>query len=494
LRIVDFTSEHVTVASALALAGYEEERRHVAALPPVHDRLDLRFFADNGLGVAAFEGDRMIGFLCCVSPFNNAFHSTHVKGVFSPMGASAAVRENRAGIYTALYQAAGEKWVQAGAVSHAVCLYAHDADAQRQLFRYGFGMRCVDAIRPMEPIDCPPCADYDFYELKPSDFGSVYPLWLLHDEHLRRSPTFMNRDSPTTECFLQDCIDEPARYFVARHAATVCAFLKLSKSGETFITARADSRHITGACCLPEHRGKGVYQNLLNFAIKTMNTEGFTRLGVDFESINPNAWGFWLKYFSAYTHSVVRRVDERVLEINSVRCIAKEQECNNTSVQILSLRDYPERADECRELLSKHFNELTSTHPAEVVAGSGTFPQGYFMLKDNKVIGWTGLHEKEVVTGRVYGWEGSIAKQEILSDELSPWITPLLVHPAERGNRYGKKLLEYARMEAGRLGFKVVYLTTGEIGYYEKYGFREVGLTTFTWGRPTKVYEHDVIV
>ena len=163
------------------------------------------------------------------------------------------------------------------------------------------------------------------------------------------------------------------------------------------------------------------------------------------------------------------------------------------SPEILSLRDYPERANECRELLLNHFNEFTSKHPAEVLASNGTFPQGYFMLKENKVIGWTGLHEKEVVTGRVYGWAGSIAKPEIHSDELSPWITPLLVHPDERGNHYGKMLLEYARMEAGRLGFKVVYLTTGEIGYYEKYGFREVGLTTFTWGRPTKVYEHDAI-
>jgi ribosomal protein S18 acetylase RimI-like enzyme len=162
-------------------------------------------------------------------------------------------------------------------------------------------------------------------------------------------------------------------------------------------------------------------------------------------------------------------------------------------IQILSLRDHPERADECRKLLLEHFNEFTSKYPAEVLASNGTFPQGYFMLKENKVIGWTGLHEKEVVTGRVYGWEGSIEKPEILSDELSPWITPLLVHPDERGNRYGKMLLEYARKEAGRLGFKVVYLTTGEIGYYEKYGFREVGLTTFTWGRPTKVYEHDTI-
>jgi hypothetical protein len=58
------------------------------------------------------------------------------------------------------------------------------------------------------------------------------------------------------------------------------------------------------------------------------------------------------------------------------------------------------------------------------------------------------------------------------------------------GNRYGKLLLEHARKDAGRLGFKVVYITTGEIGFYEKYSFREVGLTTFAWGRPTKVYEH----
>jgi ribosomal protein S18 acetylase RimI-like enzyme len=144
-------------------------------------------------------------------------------------------------------------------------------------------------------------------------------------------------------------------------------------------------------------------------------------------------------------------------------------------IQILSLRDHPERADECRKLLLEHFNEGTSKHPAQVVASTDVFPQGYFMLKDSKVIGWTGLHKHEVVSGKVYGWEGSLKKEEVMSDELSPWITPLLVHPDERGNRYGKLLLEYARKDAGRLDYKVVYLTTGEIGYYEKYGFREVG-------------------
>ena len=164
-------------------------------------------------------------------------------------------------------------------------------------------------------------------------------------------------------------------------------------------------------------------------------------------------------------------------------------------IHILSIREYPERADECRELLLKHFNEFASNHPAEVLASAEQLlPQGYFMLKDSRVIGWTGLHEHEVVAGRVYGWAGSIKKEEIMSEDLSPWITPLLIHPGERGNRYGKLLLEHARREAGWLGFKFVYLTTGEIGYYEKYGFREVGLTIFTWGRPTKVYEHNTLL
>lgn len=157
-------------------------------------------------------------------------------------------------------------------------------------------------------------------------------------------------------------------------------------------------------------------------------------------------------------------------------------------VRILSLRDDPEREDECRRLLSDHFNEFTSDHPSRVLESAGILPQGYFMMKNDKVIGWVGIHEREVVSGRVYGWEGTPKGEEIFSENLSPWITPLLVHPDERGNRYGKMLLDHARTEAGRMGYKTIYLTTGEINYYEKYGFREVGLTCFTWGRPTKIY------
>jgi hypothetical protein len=51
----------------------------------------------------------------------------------------------------------------------------------------------------------------------------------------------------------------------------------------------------------------------LNYVITQLKSEGFESLGVDFEGFNPTASGFWLKYFTAYTNSVTRRIDECAL-------------------------------------------------------------------------------------------------------------------------------------------------------------------------------------
>lgn len=312
MDILDFEKKHIHEAMGLALANYDEERRHVKELPQMCNIPDLYGFAGNGLGVAAFEDGKMLGFLCCCEPFDQAFRATDVRGVFSPMGANASVMANREKIYEAMYQSAAKKWVKAGAVSHAICLYAHDQELQQHFFRYGFGMRCVDAIRPMTTIDCAPCAGYDFFELSSADWQQVYPLDLALYAHYRESPFFMNRTPETQEEFLGASVRENARYFVAKQDGTICAFVKISLPGETFVTTGNGYQHINGAYCLPEHRDKGLYQNLLNYTISTLKKDGYTQLGVDFESFNPTAWGFWLKYFHDYTHSVVRRIDERI--------------------------------------------------------------------------------------------------------------------------------------------------------------------------------------
>lgn len=313
MKLIRFEQHHLEEARALALSGYGEERQFVKELPAVRGIPGLEDLAGNGLGVAAFENGRMAGFLCGCEPFAHAFGATDVTGIFSPMGANAAAPAGRSKIYAAMYQAAGAKWVEAGAVSHAVCLYAHDEELQRQFYWYGFGLRCMDAIRPMEPVECKACAGYDFFELPADEFSLVYPFDLALNRHFLESPFFMSRQPDTREEFVRSCAEEKARCFVAKRNGMLCAYLQVSAQGETFAAAGDTYRHISGAYCLPEHRGGGLYQNLLNYAIAVLKAEGYTQLGVDFESFNPTARGFWLKYFSAYTHGVVRRIDERIL-------------------------------------------------------------------------------------------------------------------------------------------------------------------------------------
>jgi GNAT superfamily N-acetyltransferase len=310
LIITDFTRDHVEKAQVLAMENYHQERRFVPVLPPIEDFSDLQAYADNGLGVAAFKGERMLGFLLSVPPFQNAFGSTSATGVFSPLGANGAVKEDRSKIYAQMYQAAGEKWARAGASSHAVCLYAHDQESQKQFFRYGFGLRCVDAIRSVDEIDTPACAGYQFKELAFEEFSQILPLRYRLDGHMAESPAFMPRKLVDQECFLKEAERSRAIYFAAKENDQIVAYIGAAFDGETFVCDAPGYLHVNSAYCLPEHRGKSLHQKLLGLLVQKLKMNGYTRLGVDFESINPNAYAFWLKYFEAYGHSVVRRIDE----------------------------------------------------------------------------------------------------------------------------------------------------------------------------------------
>jgi len=316
MKIVDFSVAHIEQAARIAKQNYEEERRFVPSLPPIQNVPDLTPFAENGLGTAAFDGDNMIGFLCCVPPFKNAFNSTDAVGVFSPMGANGAIGENRTKAYAHMYQAAGAKWAQAGASSHGICLYAHDKAAEEQLYRYGFGLRCIDAIREMDEIITPSCEEYIFTELTPDDLPQILPLDHMLDAHMAASPTFILRQSATLQSLIMNAGHFHSIYYAAWYDNQIVAYIRAELDGETFIQETPGYLHVKGAFCLPEHRGKRLHHVLLRLLVQHLKAQGYTRLGVDFESINPTGYGFWLKHFNTYTHGVVRRIDEHAVQKN----------------------------------------------------------------------------------------------------------------------------------------------------------------------------------
>jgi GNAT superfamily N-acetyltransferase len=64
---------------------------------------------------------------------------------------------------------------------------------------------------------------------------------------------------------------------------------------------------ITAAYTRPRFRGLGAAPALLAEAFRHYSEKGFTRCAVDFESFNPEAARFWMKYFDPVSYSLMRR-------------------------------------------------------------------------------------------------------------------------------------------------------------------------------------------
>jgi len=319
LIITDFNENHIEQAINIAKENYTNERKNVNVLPEITEFPNFSTFAKNGLGVSAFFGEKMCGYLCCYGPFEKAFGTTNAIGVWSPLHGNGIIDSEYKNIFARMYQEAAIKWVNLKATSHAITFYAHNNLLQNQLYRYGFGLRCIDTIRELKEIEIDVKSQYGISELEFNEFHLIFPIGLLLEEHLSKSPIFMRHVQDKIEVgheykFAEWQIREKYRYFAAKDGEKIIAYIKIHEEGENFIGNVNNMKHIHGAYCFPEYRGQGIIQNILNFIVKKLLEENNDLLGVDFESFNPTASNFWLKYFTEYTHSVVRRIDEQIIE------------------------------------------------------------------------------------------------------------------------------------------------------------------------------------
>ena len=319
LKIVKLEKEHLVVAKQLALENYREECSKVNALPEVAKLPELECFTQNEFGVAAFEGDAMVGFLGCYNPWDGAFDS-NVKGTFTPVHAHGCAKENRATIYERMYQQMAKMLVEQGVLYHGIALYAHDAEAISAYFHNGFGHRCSDAMRIMELVPgVMSTTGITFEELPAGEAKQVRELRRKLKDHMGESSCFMYTTDKEFEEWIGKRENNGSRIFVAKDKELPVAFLEICEEAETFVTELPNVKNICGAFCLPEYRGRQIYQNLLNYVITKLGAEGYQYLGVDYESFNPTAQHFWPKYFEPYTCSVTRRIDEGVLRNENIR-------------------------------------------------------------------------------------------------------------------------------------------------------------------------------
>lgn len=313
MNILDFQLCHVAEAVFLAQKQLDMERAAVDLPACVLPELSSLV---NGLGVAAVENGRLVGYLGAYGPFHGMFgtwgtgYQEQFVGVFSPVHAHGLAETAPNRTLQRMYQAAADRWVRAGAKYHAIALYEHEKVAKQELFRYSFGQRCADAIRRVELLNATPVNGVTCCELPAGSGDAVRDMRWALDEHLCQSPCFMARTEAGRRAWLDAVKHRDSRLFAATVEGRLIAFMEVCSDGENFISEHEGMRNICGAYCVPAWRRTGVSQLLLDYVLSAMARDGVIYLGVDYESFNPTAAGFWEKYFAPYTASVVRRIDQ----------------------------------------------------------------------------------------------------------------------------------------------------------------------------------------
>jgi len=148
-------------------------------------------------------------------------------------------------------------------------------------------------------------------------------------------------------------------------------------------------------------------------------------------------------------------------------------------IRVANVRKYPEYKNRAIEYFQKHWASKDSlmvyddciTHS---ISAKGPLPIWYLLLDDDKIIGCAGL----------------ITNDFISRMDLMPWLCALYVEEAYRGQNLGKMLIDCIKQDAAAAGMERLYLCTGHVGYYEKYGFEYIGDGYHPWGEQSRIYEY----
>ncbi len=334
----DFGKEHVCRAMDLVKASYDMERTFVSQLPEFDKTSDVSnlfdMFTKWDTGVACMKGDELVGFMCSFPPFEGAYNSPTDSGAWSPVFAHAVrLFENsaeEAKIWSLLYQKAGDKWFKAGAKYHSVTLYAHDITAQNALSQYQFGFRCADAVFKNCNVlaECKESVSdakshvpqknalpegFRVSEVTEEDFNALRILRTKLVMHLVSSPCFMLLPPGVEDknCAAKEkaILSGEMTTFGLYSRDKLVGFMDACTDGENFISDSSLFLNIQGAYVDSEYRGQHLSDALLDNVIALARKKGFAYVGVDYETMNPAARGFWTKHFDEYTLSMVRRLD-----------------------------------------------------------------------------------------------------------------------------------------------------------------------------------------
>jgi ribosomal protein S18 acetylase RimI-like enzyme len=227
------------------------------------------------------------------------FRETGRKGTYIPVWGHGEAEESRPAVRLALYRAAAVMWTEAGCKTHGAGYLPVDEGAERFWFWNGFGLTGVDAIRPMQPIEVACPAGLAVRKARVDDAPAVALLESEHMRHYSAPPVWMTVRHPVTAEGYAEFLSSPQNaVYLAEAGGEPVGYIRFEakSSGATEIVQSEGTVAISAGYTRARRRGQGTAGAILDAALQDYAAAGYERCSVDFESFNPQASAFWLRY------------------------------------------------------------------------------------------------------------------------------------------------------------------------------------------------------
>lgn len=222
-------------------------------------------------------------------------------------GSDSAIREK---VISHLFQALAEGTVKEKTVNFSVSMYAHDIEIQRLFSYMEFGIQAETGIRFLKETE--KRNDIKIRRISTEEIEKKWnEIWKLLSQlidHLKESPVFYPGEEFTEEVYRDFFIDAGTRVYVAENRDEMIGLIEANEENISLVFSENEAANVGEAFVLPEFRGKGIAQALLNYAEQDLLLNDYRYVWVEHGTANPNARYFWNKYFMTYKYEMVRKI------------------------------------------------------------------------------------------------------------------------------------------------------------------------------------------
>ena len=306
-------------AADLFAKSYKKARENQNILPVKYEDNNniftlLQDFSKESIGVVAVENSEVIGYLTGL-PINNFKGSE--RGIYCPEWSHAVMYKDRLLVYQKLYEEASNMWIQIGCLNHAITIMTQDDEAMNSWFWNGFGLHVVDAVRDLNLLSGNINKDIEIRKFKKEDAEEVVHLYFEYKAYMASSPIYLPLiQVKNAEDINQWLLNPDNNLWLCLSKKNIVAIMEVSykKSNDAQILSDDDTVSIGVTYTSENYRGQGFAKALLQKVMEDALLKGYKRCAVVFESQNDSGRYFWLKYFKPVCYSLVRKVDNRILD------------------------------------------------------------------------------------------------------------------------------------------------------------------------------------